>query len=46
MSKLNEMSANRLQNKNVRKKLNEKYKIQEKGLNHIIGDTKTEGQSS
>ena len=40
MSKLNEMSASRLQNKNVRKELNEKYRIQEKGLNHIIEDVK------
>ena len=35
MSKLNEMSASRLQNLKVRKELNEKYRIQEKGLNHI-----------
>ena len=27
LSKLNEMSASRLQNKKVRKKLNEKYRI-------------------
>ena len=40
MSKLNEMFASRLQNKKVRKELNEKYKIQEKGLNHIIEDVK------
>ena len=40
MSKLNEMPASRLQNKKVRKELNEKYRIQEKGLNHIIEDVK------
>ena len=38
--KLNEMFASRLQNKKVRKELNEKYRIQEKGLNHIIEDVK------
>ena len=40
MSKLNEMYASILQNKKVRKELNEKYRIQEKGLNHIIKDVK------
>ena len=40
LSKLNEMSASRLQNKKVRKELNENYRIQEKGLNHIIEDVK------
>ena len=40
LSKINEMSASRLQNKKVRKELNEKYRIQEKGLNHIIEDVK------
>ena len=40
MSKLNEISTSRLQNKKVRKELNEKSKIQEKGLNHIIEDVK------
>ena len=40
LSKLNEMSASRLQNKKVRKELGEKYRIQEKGLNHIIEDVK------
>ena len=40
MSKLNEMSASRLQNKNVRKELNKKYRIQEKGLKYIIEDVK------
>ena len=34
------MSASRLQNIKVRKKLNEKYRIQEKGLNNIIEDVK------
>ena len=38
LSKLNEMSASRLQNKKARKELNEKYRIQEKSLNHIIED--------
>ena len=38
LSKLNEMSTNRLQNKKVRKKLNEEYKIQKKGFNHVIED--------
>ena len=40
LSKLNKMSASRLQNKKVRKELNEKCRIQEKGLNHIIEDVK------
>ena len=40
MSKLNEMSASRKQNKKVRKELNEKYRIHEKGLNHIMEDVK------
>ena len=40
LSKLNEMSSRRLQNKKVRKELNERYRIQEKGLNHIIEDVK------
>ena len=40
MSKLNEMSASRLQNKKVKKELDEKYRIQEKGLNHIIEGVK------
>ena len=40
LSKLNEMSTSRLLNKKVRKELNEKYRIQEKGLNHIIEDVK------
>ena len=40
MSKLNETSASRLQNKKVRKELNEKYRIQQKGLNHSIEDVK------
>ena len=40
LSNLNEMSASRLKNKKVRKELNEKYRIQEKGLNHIIEDVK------
>ena len=40
LSKLNEMSASRLQSKKVRKELNEKYRIQEKGLNHISEDVK------
>ena len=40
LSKLNEMSASRLQNKKVRKELNEKYRVQEKGLNHIVEDIK------
>ena len=40
LSKLNETSANRLQKKKVRKELYEKYRIQEKGLNHIIEDVK------
>ena len=40
LSKLNEMSANRLQNKRTKEKLNEKYKIQERGLNHVIEDIK------
>ena len=40
LSKLNEMSAIRLQNKKVRKELNEKYRIQGKGLNYIIEDVK------
>ena len=40
MSKLNEMSASRLQNKKVRKELDEKYRVQEIGLNHIIEDVK------
>ena len=40
LSKLNEMSANRLQNKRIKEKLNEKYKIQERGLNHVIEDIK------
>ena len=40
MSKLNEMSTSRLQNKKVRKELNEKCRIQEKSLNHIIEDVK------
>ena len=35
-SELNEMSASRLQNKKVRKELNEKYRIQENSLNHSI----------
>ena len=35
LSKLNEMSASRLQKKKVRKELNEKFRIQEKGLNYI-----------
>ena len=39
-SKLNEMSASTLQNKKVRKELSENYRIQEKGLNHIIEDVK------
>ena len=45
LSKLNEMSASRLQNKKVRKELNEKYRIQEKGLNHIIEDVKQSVQA-
>ena len=40
LSKLSEMSANRLQNKRTKGKLNEKYKIQERGLNHVIEDVK------
>ena len=40
MSKLNEMSASRLQNKKIGKELNEKCRIQKKGLNHIIEDVK------
>ena len=40
LSKLNEMSASRLQNLKVRKELNEKYRIQDNGLNHIIEDVK------
>ena len=40
LSKLNEMSESRLQNKKIKKELNEKYRIQEKGLNHIIEDVK------
>ena len=40
LSNLNEMSASRLQNKKVRKELDEKYRSQEKGLNHIIEDVK------
>ena len=40
LSKLNEMSATRLQNKKIRKGINEKYRIQEKGLNYIIRDVK------
>ena len=40
LSKLNEMSASRLQNKKVRKEIDEKYRIQKKGLNHIIEDVK------
>ena len=40
LSKLNEMSASRLKNRKVRKELYEKYRIQEKGLNHIIEDVK------
>ena len=41
------MSASRLQNKKVRKELNEKYRIQEKDLNHNIEDVKqrVKGQS-
>ena len=35
-SKLNEMSASRLHNLKVRKELNENYRIQDNGLNHII----------
>ena len=34
------MFASILQNKEVRKELNEKYRIQEKGLHHIIEDVK------
>ena len=34
------MSASRLQNKKVRKELDEEYRIQEKGLNHIEEDVK------
>ena len=40
MSKLNEMSASRLQNKKVRKELNENHRIQDNGLNHITEDIK------
>ena len=40
LGKLNEMSASRLQNKKVKKELHEKYRIQEKGFNHIIEDVK------
>ena len=40
LSKLNEMSTSRLQSKKVKKVLNERYRIQEKGLNHIIEDVK------
>ena len=40
LSKLNEMSASRLQNKKVRNELDEKYRAQAKDLNHIIEDVK------
>ena len=40
LRKLNEMSSSRLQNKKVRLELNEKYRIKEKGLNHITEDVK------
>ena len=40
LSELNKMSAIRLQNKKVGRELNEKYRIQDKGLSHIIEDIK------
>ena len=40
LSKLNEMYAGRLKGKKTKEMLNEKYKIQEKGLNQIIEDVK------
>ena len=38
LSKLKEMAENRLRNRKTRKNLNEKYNVQEKGLNNIIED--------
>ena len=40
LSKIIDMSANRLQNNKIKEKLNKKYKIHEKGLNHVIEDIK------
>ena len=40
LSRLNEMSVSRLQKKKVGKELNEKYRIQGKGLNYITEDVK------
>ena len=40
LSKLDEMSASKLQSKKIRKELNIKYRIQEKGLYHVMEDVK------
>lgn len=40
LSKLKEMAEKRLRSKKTREELNEKYKIQEKGLNNTIEDVK------
>ena len=40
LSKQNGISSSRLQNKKVRKEQDKEYRIQEKGLNHIIEDVK------